>query len=216
MPIILLLSIGLLLTDCKSDSQKKSSIITEVYEVEDSANENFAKGALKYMEYENFVSNRKVEKLYYNKDQTVRGKEIYHYEVNSAQPSGSKYYDQSGALLSTYVFEYRDTLKVTAKAYEGDSDELLRIEGFQYDKKGNRVSKTIYNSFNEKQKTFLFGHDANGNETKMTLLDQNDKEILSESYEIVKVGERGEWLEKWGYLNASPTPVTFYIRRKSH
>ena len=65
------------------------------------------------------------------------------------------------------------------------------------------------------QRSFLFGHDANGNDVQMTVLDQDDNRMLTESYEIVTVSDNGEWLEKWGYLNDSPSPVTFYSKRKS-
>ena len=205
----------MLLIGCKSDKVSKSSIITEVYEVDEGADNDYAKGQLKYMEHENFEGERMVDKTFYNKDQTIRGKEVYQFEGKSKYPIGSKYYDQNGKLLSTYKFTYQDTLKIQSQAYEGDSDELLRIEGFQYDNKGNRVSKTIYNDLNQKQKSFLFGHDANGNEIKMVLLDQNDNLVLSETYEIVTMTSDGEWLEKWGYLNDSKAPVTFYHKIKS-
>lgn len=179
------------------------------------ADNNYAKGLLKYMEHENFVGERMVDKTFYNKDQTIRGKEIYVFEGDSKYPSGSKYYDNKGALLSTYKFKYQDSLKIQSEGYEGDEGELLRIEGFQYDTKGNMVSKTIFNSLNQKQKTFLFGHDTYGNEIKMVLLDQDDKQVLSESYEIATISDNGEWIEKWGYLNDSKSPVTFYHKRKS-
>ncbi len=210
-----MIAISISLIGCSSEKTKNSSIITEVYEVKSGADDDYAKGALKYMEHENFEGDRMVDKTFYNSDQTIRGKEIYQYNGNSKYPSGSKYYDKAGALMSTYKFEYQDSLKVRSEGYEGDSEELLRIEGFQYDNKGNMVSKTIYNSFSQKQKTFLFGHDTNGNEVKMVLLNEEDKQVLSEAYEIVTISDDGEWLEKWGYLNDSKAPVTFYHKRKS-
>ncbi len=92
---------------------------------------------------------------------------------------------------------------------------LLRDEGFQYDNIGNRVRKTIFNEFNQKQKSFLFGHDQYGNEVKMVLTDQNDKEMLSETYEIVTVDDKKRWIEKYGFVNDNPAPVTFYHKRRS-
>ena len=205
----------ILILGCKSEGNKIHSTIIEVYEVDAGADNNYAKGKLKYMEHENFEGDRIVNKTIYNEDQSVRGKEVYIYEGDSKYPTGSKYYDKEGALLSTYKFENQDSLRTRSEGYEGDSDELLRIEGFQYDTKGNRVSKTIFNHLNQKQKTFLFGHDSYGNEVKMVLLDQNDKQLLSETYEIVTIADNGEWIEKWGYLNNSKAPVTFYHKRKS-
>ena len=181
----------------------------------DGADDNYAKGNLKYMEQENFKGDKLVDKTIYNEDQSIRGKEVYVYSKGAKYPSGSKYYDKEGTLQSTYKFKFQDSLKTVSEGYEGDEGELLRIERFQYDDKGNMVRKTIYNSLNEKQRSFLFGHDDKGNEVKMVLLNEEDKQILSEAYEVVSKTKDGEWVEKWGYLNDSNTPVTFYHKRKS-
>ncbi len=203
------------MTGCKGDLSKKSSVITEVYEVDNGADNTYAKGILKYMEHENFMDKVKKEKTFYNADQTIKGKEIYDYKGNSKLPYGSKFYDKNGALLSTYIYKYHDTLKISAHAYESDTETLLRVEGFKYDNKGNMVIKTIYDARKIKQKSFMFGHDKYGNEVKMVMTDGDDKQILSETYEIVTVDDKGNWLEKYGYLNDSKTPVTFYNKRKS-
>lgn len=179
------------------------------------ADDNYAKGKLKYMEQENFKGKRLLDKTIYNEDQSIRGKEVYVYDNNSKYPSGSKYYDKEGTLQSTYKFKFQDSLKTISEGYEGDGGELLRIERFQYDNKGNMVRKTISNSLNQKQKSFLFSHDANGNEVNMVLLNAEDKQVLSEAYEVVSKTKDGKWLEKWGYLNDAITPVTFYHKRKS-
>lgn len=203
------------LTGCKDKATTKSSIITEVYEVDNGANNDYAKGSLKYMEHENFKGDEMYEKTFYNPDQTVKGKEVYVYSGNSKYPSGSKFYDPTGMLLSTYKYTYQDSLKTFAHAYEGDTETLLRIEGFQYDNKGNMVRKVIYNDLNQKQKSFRFGHDNFGNEIKMVLTDENDKLILSETYEIVTVDEKKRWIEKYGYVNDNSDPSTFYHKRRS-
>lgn len=207
---------SILLINCKTESSKKSSTIVEVYEVAEGADQKYAKGKLKYMEQENFEGKKMVSKLIFNEDQSVRGKEIYDYTDNKKYPSGSKYFDASGALQSTYKFTYQDSLRTQSMGYASDTDELLRVEGFQYDTKGNMVRKTIFNEFNQKQKSFLFGHDDDGNEVKMVLLNEKDEEVLSEVYEIVTRSKDGEWIEKWGYLNDNPAPVTFYHKRKSN
>ena len=186
-----------------------------MYEVDSGANQEYAKGKLKYMEQENFEGGKLMDKTFYNDDQSLRGKEVYQYEADGKYPSGSKYYNKEGALLSTYKFEYQDSLKIEARGFEGDGGSLLRIEGFKYDNKGNLVSKTISDAMNQKQRSFLFGHDANGNEIKMVVLDEADNQVLSETFEIVTKTESGEWIEKWGYLNDDATPVTFYHKRKS-
>lgn len=186
-----------------------------MYEVEPGADSKYAKGQIKYMEQENYVGDRLINKTFYNEDQTLRGKEVYDYSETSEHPTGSKFYGPESNILSNYTYKYQDSLKIESRGFEGDGNELLRIEGFKYDIKGNLVSKTIYNSFNQKQKTFLFGHDSFGNEVTMVLLNENDDQILSEKYEIVTRTKDGEWLEKWGYLDNNKTPVTFYHKRKS-
>ena len=151
--MILLLIIGLL-SSCKQDI-KPASVITEVYEVDGGASDNYAKGSLKYMEHENSQNGVVTSKTIYNQDQSIKGKEVYTFGDNKKLPTGSKFYGPAGELLSTYKYTYDDTLKTLSHAYAGDTDELLRIEGFQYDNKGNMVRKTIYNELNQKQKSSL-------------------------------------------------------------
>ena len=183
--------------------------------MKEGADDNYAKGNLKYMEQENFKGETLIDKTIYNENQSIRGKEVYVYDNKSKYPTGSIYYDDAGVLQSTYKFKFQDSLKTISEGFEGDGGELLRIERFQYDTNGNMVRKTIYNSLNQKQKSFLFSHDDKGNEIKMVLLDAEDKQILSEVYEVVSKTKDGEWIEKWGYLNDGIMPVTFYHKRKS-
>lgn len=155
------------------------------------------------------------EKIFYNGDGTIRGKEIYAFDHDALFPNGSKYYDANGVVLSRYRFHYQDSLKVRAEAYEGEYGELLRLEVFEYDDNGNLTKKMINNNIDETQKSFVFDHDSFGNEIKMTLLDANDNRVLTESYEITNKLENGEWKEKWGYLNNEKTPTTFYNKKLS-
>lgn len=214
MPQMILLVIMGLLSSCGKDV-KSATVITEVYEVDGGASDIYAKGSLKYMEHESFNGEKVISKTIYNQDQSVKGKEVYTYTDNKELPTGSKFYGMAGELLSTYKYTYEDTLKSYSHAYAGDTDELLRIEGFQYDNKGNMVRKTIFNELKQKQKSFMFGHDQYGNEVKMVLTDQNDKMILTETYEIVTVDEKKRWIEKYGYVNANPAPATFYHKRRN-
>ncbi len=212
---MILLGIITLLSSCGKDV-KSQTIITEVYEVDGGASNTYAKGSLKYMEHESYKGDKIVSKTIYNQDQSVRGKEVYTYEPNKDLPIGSKFYGETGELLSTYKYTYEDTLKSYSHAYAGDTDELLRIEGFQYDDKGNMVRKTIFNDMKQKQKSFMFGHDQYGNEVKMVLTDQNDQLILTETYEIVTVDEKKRWIEKYGYVNDNTAPATFYNKLRNN
>ncbi|MFT6335909.1 MAG: hypothetical protein ACJATI_002664 [Halioglobus sp.] len=167
------------------------------------------------MEHENFNNEIATSKTIYNQDQSIKGKEVYTFDDKTDLAIGSKFYGPAGELLSTYKYTYEDTLKSFSHAYAGDTDELLRIEGFQYDNKGNMVRKTIYNELKQKQKSFMFGHDQYGNEVKMVLTDQNDKLILTETYEIVTVDDKKRWLERYGYVNDNPSPATFYHKKRN-
>jgi hypothetical protein len=212
---VLAIITSIFLINCKSERPLSTSVITEVYEVKEGASDNYAKGNLKYMEQESFKKGILTDKTIYNEDQSIRGKEVYIYEKGSPYPTGSKYYDKEGNVQSTYKFQFQDSLKTVSEGYEGEGGDLLRIERFQYDDKGNMVRRTIYDSQNQRQRSFLFGHDKDGNEIKMVLLNEEDKQVLSEAYEVVSRTKEGEWLEKWGYLNDAVTPVTFYHKRKS-
>lgn len=209
---ILLIGIGFLVTSCKDTPESKTSRITEVYKVDSGADDTYAKGSLKYMEQEVFRDGVLVEKIFFNDDQSTKGKDVFQFEKGSELPAGSKFYGPAGELLSTYKYTYQDTLKSHSHAYAGDTDELLRIEGYQYDTAGNMIRKTIFNEFNQKQRSFLFGHDQYGNEVKMVLTDGNDDLILSETYEIVTVDDKKRWIEKYGYVNENRSPSTFYHR----
>lgn len=202
------------LISCKSDKIIKHSTITEVYEVKGNANERSAKGPLKYMEWEEYEGEKLLVKSYYNANQTVKGREVYQYSNEGIRPSGSLYYDSEGALQSTYKFSYVDTLKSRVEAFAGDTDELLRIERFQYDTNGNMVVRMILEADESPQRIFRFGHDEFGNEVNMTMTDGSGNKLLTETYEIVTIDEQNRWVEKFGYLNDDSLPITFYnIRR---
>jgi len=164
------------------------------------------------METENFRNNIVVDKTFFNQDQTVKGKEVYKYNKQNELPMGSEFYGPDGSVLSTYKYEYQDTLKSKSFAYAGTTDELLRIERFQYDPRGNMVRKMILDENEVVQKSFMFGHDQYGNEVKMVVTDPDDNIILSETYEIVTVDENKRWIEKYGYVNDNKKPSTFYHR----
>lgn len=197
------------LTSCKNEKVKKRTATLYAYEVEVAA-DTYSAGVLRYMEAEYYEGNRLVSKTFYNNDQSVKGKEIYEYTDRDSLPEASKYYDGNGALLATYEFINKDGHQVQRNGFDGVSNELLRQERYQYDKKGNRVTKILFDSGNRKQRSFLFGHDKYGNETQMSILNGTDNVIAKEEYEIALIDDAYRWREKWGYLGKEKFPKTFY------
>ncbi len=199
---------------CKNKSSKITSIVTSVYEVKE-AGDTYAAGALRYMEEDAYKDGWPFEKTFYNADQSIRGREVYLYKDGNRYPFGSKYYGPDGKLQSRYEFEYKDSLKMKTLAYRGDSDELLRSEVFEYDKKGRMIAKTILNEKGIKEKSFLFTHDQYGNESLMVVTDKKGEKIASEIYEITKYDAKMRWLERYGYIGKSKVPKTFYKRQRN-
>ena len=210
------LSIGLVLLctivtfqACKQEKVVKRTTTLYAYEV-NAAAESYSAGPLRYMEASYYENGQIISKTYYNNDQTVKGKEVYTHEDNDTLPESSIYYDGQGATQATYKFTNKDNHQVQRDGYDGISGALLRQERYQYDTAGNRVKKIIIDSENIKQRTFLFGHDAFGNETQMTILDYKDDEIASEEYEIALVDDKNRWINRWGYTKGDKYPKTFY------
>lgn len=210
---ILLVSIAFLATSCKTEKVKKRTETLYAYEV-DVAVESYSAGVLRYMESEYYEGDRLIKKTYYNNDQSVKGTEYYYYEDQDSLPESSKYYDGKDVLSATYKFENKDGFQVQRDGYDGATGELLRQERYQYDSKGNRVIKMIFDSYNNLNRSFRFGHDTYGNEREMTITDANDNVLAKEIHEIALVNDDNRWLEKWGYVNDDKYPKTFY--RKSY
>ncbi len=68
---MIFLTITIQFISCKKDV-KSTSVITEVYEVDGDASDNYAKVNLKYMEQENFNNNSATSKTIYNAAQSVK------------------------------------------------------------------------------------------------------------------------------------------------
>lgn len=202
------------LNSCTQDKKKTTkrttgSIITKAFMVE-TAGETNSMGKLKFMETEEYQDGVLMSKSYFDGNQEVQGIEKYVFDTDKKKPIAAKYYAKDGSIQSTYRYDYHEGKRAISKAYAGETDELLRIEVYTYDEKGNRDSKTILNDLQVKQKTFAFGYDDKGNETKMVLADASGKPILIENYEITERDEQGRWTKKYGYMNGSKLPSTYY------
>jgi len=211
---LLFFSLVTIFINCGDKEEKKTSVITEIFEIK-GADEDFAAGNLKFMESENLVGKLKKERVIYNPDQSIKGKEVYHYVENGKRPKGSSYYGPEGNILSTYQYYYQDSLLARKEAFEGESEELLRIEAYQYNPKGFMIRKVIYDGQNNRDRTYIFGHDEFGNEISMMVKDKDDNQLFTESYEITKKDDKNRWTEKYGYKNGEKKPMTYYKRSRN-
>jgi len=204
---IVLLSI--LAISCQPSDTAEHTETLYAYEV-DVAAESYSAGVLRYMEAELFKGNRLHSKTYYNDDQSIKGVEIYKYEDQDSLPESSTYFGPDDKVLAHYTFINKDGHQVQRNGYDGNSDELLRQERYQYDTAGNRIKKILFDSQDQLQKTYLFAHDQYGNEKEVTIVDAADRLLVKEEFEISFVDEKNRWVEKWGFVQGDKFPKTFY------
>jgi len=162
------------------------------------------------MEAELYKGNRLHTKTYYNNDQSVKGVEKYTYEDQDSLPESSTYFGPEGEILARYTFINKDGHQVQRNGYDGSTDELLRQERYQYDSRGYKITKLLFDSQDQMQKKYLFAHDQYGNEMEVQVVDPTNKTLIKEEFEIALVDEKNRWMEKWGYVRGDRFPKTFY------
>lgn len=202
--LIIIGSIG-----CQGDQHYTEEFI-EVYEVDKSSSDR-AQGTLQFKEsYVYDQNNKKIAHGIYNNDNTLKGIENYIYKDVKKPALGSEYIEND-KLLSYYKFEYdQKDKKILSYSFDGISDELLRKEEFGYDENGNQNMKVIKTAQDSIAKIFEFGHDDSGNETSVTIYNGGMQVLTKEDYEIISKNEKGEWTEKYGYVN---NKLTTYRKR---
>lgn len=143
--------------------------------------------------------------LIYDIEGNLVGKELAVFDEKYDQPVGSRYYTPEDSLLSYYSIKYdKNNNKLSKWGFDGSTEELLRMESFSYDNKGNMITKEIRDAASQLQRTYQFKYDAFGNETMLTVLDSEGNELLSESYKISKFTDDKKWLENWAWRNDKP------------
>ncbi len=188
--------------------------MTEILEIYDTNNEGeaYSKGALQHYESKNFKEGVHVETIFYNATGEAQGRQQFLFQEGSDNASRSEYYSPEGDLMSYYEYAYdSDGMQTEIKAYDGQNDELLRIETFQYE--GNkRTRRDIRNSNNIIQRSFHFGFDQYDNETSMTVTGSEGDTLAIETYKITLMDAENKWLEKWGFVN--DVPSTYQVKKK--
>lgn len=195
---------------CKNDSNRAAETL-EIYTVKTNGT-TYAPDTMMFYETTHTVDGQLEKKEFYHSNGNLKGVEKYQYVSGQIQPNGSKYYAPDGKLLSYYVLSYdKNGNKVMSAAYEGDTDELLRLETYEYDNQGNVTVKRIKNSNDITQRIYAFNRDQKGNETSMVVTDGNGNSIANERYQITKVDSSGLWIEKYGIVNE--VPKTFHVKK---
>jgi hypothetical protein len=200
-----------LMCGCNSDKldPKKAFIENvEIYSVFEDATGS-AKGELLYKESTQYKdTDLPVWRKFYEANGNLKATETYIYK-GSGLPAKSEYHDATGTLLSNYIFHNIDGHKRRTVSMEAESDEILRIETFDYNKKGDRIERVIMDGASNVDKTYSFGFDGAGNETSMTVKDANNQELYSYKYTVTKKDTRNRWLESWGFRNNKPDQVKY-------
>ena len=150
--LILSLSLLICLSACKSDGSKVNIKdgdywtleLIEVFTANNDGSEA-TKGNLTFKETKVTDSDGKqMEHWYYNYDGQLTAFERYVYGKDEEVAFKSNFYDYKDSLLSYYVFEYDDRgNKIKTNSYDASSNELLRVEEFNYNTKNQRVQRQI-------------------------------------------------------------------------
>lgn len=116
----------------------------------------------------------------------------------------SNYYDAGENLLSYYIYDYSNGRLKSKKAFDASSDELLRIDEYDYNQKGQLVKQYIKDSKGVTNRTMAFSYDQYGNEIQTTIRNAQGDIILNEEFKITEYDVNKRWLERWSVNNDVP------------
>ncbi len=156
--------------------------------------------------------NKLEQKFQYNKDKSIKGVERFQVKMLNNTPEKSEFFDGQDSLLSYYKMLYEGENLIRKIGFDASNDAMLRIEEFEYDADGNRITKYLRSSDNFLQREYNFTFDEFGNEKSVTTKDGSGKIIVEEYFNISQKDKEGNWLEKWGFVNDKP--VRYYIKSR--
>jgi len=201
---------GLVLTfaiSCQEAVQTLDAEIHEIYSVQGDDQTkrpvNLLYKDVKYFDGKGHM----VQRIFYNVDNTIKGVE---HVQRDADKGVSNYYDQDSNLLAIYNLEYVEDNVIKRTAYDGNTKELLRIEGFAYSKEGLKIGKSIYDSGGNIVSHYIMKHDDNHNEVAFIQLDGDNNVKAEELFTIQSTDDSNRWTERWGYRDGKPS--TFHRR----
>lgn len=200
-----------LICSCSQENSDKYFVYTEEVEIFNVIEDESGAGSgnLIYKESTKFKGkNKPVWRKFYEANGDFKGEERYLYKGDGL-PYKSEYYNSNDSLLSTYLLTNDNNLKRRTVAMQGDGEEILRIEEFDYNKKGDRTQRIIKTAASEVDKIYNFGFDDSGNETSVTVKDPEGKVVYTINYTITKKDSRNRWVEAWGFQNDKPIQVKY-------
>ncbi len=203
---ILLLISFICCNGCAESGQTKQvkTESTEIYDMVES-NGEYSQGNLTFAEsYVYDEDGNKLKHLIRQKDNSLH-REAYIYD--KGQLKKSNYYDANDSLLSYYIYEYANSLITKRLAHEAATDELLRIDEYDYNAKGQLIKQYIKDATGNINRTMAFGYDDHGNETQVTIRDADNRILLTEEFRILDLDVDKRWLERWSLDNDTPLTV---------
>lgn len=202
--VMLALFTGFSACESAIGAKLKTEEFIEVYDVKN-ADDEVGQGNLTFMESYVYGKNeQKLEHRVFSIDKKLESSEIFLFASGSKLSSGSEYRDKDGQLLSYYKFKYEGDKMSRNIAFDGKSNEVLRIEEYGYDASGNQTSKLVKTADGVLVKGYKFSYDKNGNKSSLAVFDGNQKLVFREEYSITKKDNKGRWIEKWGFRNENP------------
>lgn len=213
--LIILLAFCISAIACQQNADYPTNISLERWTVTGDKGSK-EKEAIQYLETTQYdKSGEEKARLFYDQNKNLAAKEIRIFEEGTFVPKGSQYKDAKDSLLSYYVFETdSEDQIIKSKAFDANSDELLRIEKFKYNSSGHLIEKTILSSEGLPVRIMKYIVDEKGNEEQVQVLQGDGTEVLTEVFDITKFNKQGLWIEKWGYVNDKP--FSFVNRRISY
>ena len=204
---IILITFAACKNEIKNSSSFKENI--EIYSVKENV-DGSAKGDMIYKEMTSYkLKDAPESRTYFEKDGSVKGIEKYEYDTKSIVPVGSKYYDQNDSLLSTYKFINEDNLKKKVICTEAATNEIIRLEEYEYNAQGHRTQQTIKEGNGTVNRVYKFNVDQDGNDTAMTVFDGKNTQLYQIEYVITKKDDQNRWIELWGFRNKNPEQVKY-------
>lgn len=202
-----LLSLITALSACKDTRDTTTLEVHEIFHVE--GNEETKKPTvLKYKDVKHYDENGfLLQQNFYEVDNSLKGYEFIH---RDGEKGVTNYYSADSTLLAVYELEYANDKIVKRIAHDGQTNELLRVEIFKHDVKGNITGKDILDDTGALSSAFTMTYDSNGNEVGYSRKDHEGKVLMQEDFKISKVNDSGKWTERWGYRNG--TPSSFHRR----
>ena len=197
------------MVSCKNDGKSAywNMEVIEIYSVVNKGTEA-TRGELTFKETKvRDAEGKDQEHWYYNRDGQLTTFERYIYEKGESLPHKSNFYDQRDSLLSYYTFRYDNKgNKTITNSFDASSDELLRVEHFEYDKNNNRIGREIRSADGQLVRKYKFTFDKDGNEKTYAVFDGDGKQLVGEAFNIVKSDKNG-WTEKWSFRNKKASTI---------